>query len=144
MKAIEMQPLKAYIATTPSPDKTIWVGAVLWVSENGYLNCFQGRGAWLEEEWKSKETVDFEVEETDKYKIEVKSGDYERCIKLMPEFGCEFKDFMNEPISCAWTKEDVLKEYDRYQDKKIVSKIWGITTTEVAKILKERNNEPIY
>ena len=46
------------------------------------------------------------------------------------------KDFMNEPEEKEWTAADIVKEYEKYQDKKAVAKIYGITVGEVSKILK--------
>lgn len=45
-------------------------------------------------------------------------------------------DFMNEPEEKEWTVADILKEYEKYQDKKAVAKIYDITVGEVSKILK--------
>ena len=46
-------------------------------------------------------------------------------------------DFMNEPVEKEWTAADIVKEYEQYQDKKAVAKIYGITVEEVSKILKD-------
>ena len=46
------------------------------------------------------------------------------------------KDFMNEPEEKVWTAADVVREYEQYQDKKAVAKIFCITVGEVNKILK--------
>ena len=43
---------------------------------------------------------------------------------------------MNEPEEKEWTAADILKEYEQYQDKKAVAKIYDITVGEVSKILK--------
>ena len=45
---------------------------------------------------------------------------------------------INEPIDHKWTYEDVVEDYRKYQDKKKVAKIYGITTKEVTQIIKER------
>ena len=45
---------------------------------------------------------------------------------------------INEPIDHRWTPEDVVEDYRKYQDKKKVSKIYGITTKEVTQIIKEK------
>ena len=44
---------------------------------------------------------------------------------------------INEPIDHKWTPEDVVEDYRKYQDKKKVAKIYGITAKEVAQIIKE-------
>lgn len=46
------------------------------------------------------------------------------------------KDFMNEPEEKEWTAADIVREYEQYQDKKAVAKIFCITVGEVNKILK--------
>ena len=45
---------------------------------------------------------------------------------------------MNKPIDHKWTSEDVVEDYRKYQDKKKVAKIYGITTKEVTQIIKEK------
>lgn len=45
---------------------------------------------------------------------------------------------MNEPIDYKWTSDDVVNDYRKYQDKKKVAKIYGITTKEVTQIIKEK------
>ena len=47
------------------------------------------------------------------------------------------KDFMNEPVEKEWTVADIIKEYEQYQDKKAVAKIFCIAVGEVKKILKD-------
>lgn len=42
---------------------------------------------------------------------------------------------INEPIDHKWTPEDVVEDYRKYQDKKKVAKIYGITTKEVTQII---------
>lgn len=46
------------------------------------------------------------------------------------------ENFMNEPVEQNWTDEDVIEEYGKYDDKKKAAKIYGITTQQVAEILK--------
>lgn len=46
------------------------------------------------------------------------------------------KEYMNEPVSCGWTKEDVIKEYNQCQDKRKVAKIFDITVKEVGELLR--------
>lgn len=45
---------------------------------------------------------------------------------------------INEPIDHKWTSEDVVEDYRKYQDKKKVAKIYGITTKEVTQIVKKK------
>ena len=46
-------------------------------------------------------------------------------------------NFMNEPEEKEWTAADIVREYEQYQDKKSVAKIFCITDGEVNKILKD-------
>lgn len=46
-------------------------------------------------------------------------------------------NFMNEPEEKEWTAADIVREYEQYQDKKAVAKIFCITVGEVNKILKD-------
>lgn len=48
------------------------------------------------------------------------------------------ENFMNEPVLYTRTDEDIIKEYDKWQDKKKVAAIWGITVKEVTEILKQK------
>lgn len=45
---------------------------------------------------------------------------------------------INKPVEHKWTSEDVVSDYRKYQDKKKVAKIYGITAKEVAQIVKEK------
>lgn len=45
-------------------------------------------------------------------------------------------NFMNEPEEKEWTAADILREYEQYQDKKAVAKMYCITVAEVNKIIK--------
>lgn len=45
------------------------------------------------------------------------------------------KDYMNEPIPYKWTESDIIKEYEKCQDKKKVAAIWGISVREVGDII---------
>lgn len=45
---------------------------------------------------------------------------------------------INKPVENKWTSEDVVEDYRKYQDKKKVAKIYGITTKEVTQIIKEK------
>lgn len=42
---------------------------------------------------------------------------------------------MNKPVEHNWTDEDIIREYNNYQDKKSVAKRYLITVREVTKIL---------
>ena len=46
------------------------------------------------------------------------------------------KDFMNKPVNYEWTKEDIIREYYKCQDKKKVARIYCISVGEVTEILK--------
>lgn len=46
------------------------------------------------------------------------------------------KEYINEPVPCRWTDEDVIKEYTQCQDKRKVAKIFDITAKEVGELLK--------
>lgn len=48
------------------------------------------------------------------------------------------ENYMNKPIPYEWTNEDIIKEYEKCQDKKKVAFIWGISVKEVNEILKQR------
>lgn len=43
---------------------------------------------------------------------------------------------MNKPIDCAWNDQDVVTEYQKYQDKRKVSRIFDITVKDINAILK--------
>lgn len=46
------------------------------------------------------------------------------------------EQYMNKPINHFWTDQDVILEYQKYQDKRKISRIFGITVKEVNAILK--------
>lgn len=46
--------------------------------------------------------------------------------------------YMNKPVEYNWTDEDVIVEYEKYNDKKKVAKIFCMTTKQVNEILKSR------
>lgn len=50
------------------------------------------------------------------------------------------KSYLNQPIEESWTEEDILKEFELYQDKKTVAKRYNISVTEVSKILKRKTS----
>lgn len=70
MRAIDMDVNTPYRVVTNSSDGTIAIGDIVWLSSNGHLNDANETAFLLEEEWKSSETVDFEVEEATEYYIE--------------------------------------------------------------------------
>lgn len=50
-------------------------------------------------------------------------------------------EMINKPVEYKWTPEDIIEDYKKYQDKKKVAKIYGITTKEVTQIIKENSYE---
>lgn len=46
------------------------------------------------------------------------------------------ENFMNEPVEYNWTENDVIEEFEKYKDKKMIEKIYDITVKEVTEILK--------
>ena len=46
------------------------------------------------------------------------------------------ENFMNEPVEYNWTENDIIKEFQKSNDKKKVAKAYGITVQQVTKILK--------
>lgn len=46
------------------------------------------------------------------------------------------ENFMNTPIEYNWTENDIIKEFQKYNDKKKVAKIYGVTGQQVTEILK--------
>lgn len=49
------------------------------------------------------------------------------------------EECMNRPLNYVWTDQDVILEYQKYQDKRKVSRIFDITVKEINEIL--RRNE---
>lgn len=83
MKAIDMNTNTPYRAITNSSDGTIVVGQIMWLSGNGQLNLAteDGGGSLLEDEWKSSETGDFDVEETSDFYIRLERWSESLCRK---------------------------------------------------------------
>lgn len=50
------------------------------------------------------------------------------------------ENYMNEPVAYDWTEVDILKEYDKYQSKKVVAQRFLITVKEVTEIIKKHNS----
>lgn len=48
--------------------------------------------------------------------------------------------YMNEPVECNWTEEDIINEYEKIQDKKKVARIYCIATKEVTEIIKRKKD----
>ena len=46
------------------------------------------------------------------------------------------QEYINEPIDQAWTDQDVISEYQKYKDKRKVSRIFDITVKEINVILR--------
>lgn len=55
---------------------------------------------------------------------------------------CEvyMEEYMNKPINRMWSDQDVLMEFQKYQDKRKVSRIFKIPIKEINAILK-RNGQ---
>lgn len=69
MKAIDMNINTPYRVITGSSDGTIAIGDIVWLSSNGHLNIANEAAFLLEDEWRSVETVDFDIEEAPEYYI---------------------------------------------------------------------------
>lgn len=50
------------------------------------------------------------------------------------------EEYMNKPINRMWSDQDVLMEFQKYQDKRKVSRIFKIPIKEINAILK-RNGQ---
>ena len=48
--------------------------------------------------------------------------------------------FINKPVPFQWTDDDIVRDYNKYQDKKKVAAIWGIAVKEVNVILKRQKD----
>lgn len=46
------------------------------------------------------------------------------------------EEYMNKPVDRVWNDQDVVAEYQRYQDKCKVSRIFDITVKDINAILK--------
>lgn len=44
--------------------------------------------------------------------------------------------FIDQPVDEKWTEEDIVKDFNSYNDKKIVAKRYCITVKEVTEILR--------
>ena len=45
-------------------------------------------------------------------------------------------EYMNEPVDYKWDDKDIIKEYNQYQDKRKVSRIYDIPVKEINQMLK--------
>ena len=45
-------------------------------------------------------------------------------------------EYMNRPLDYVWDDQDVIIEYQKYQDKRKVSRIFDITVKEINEILR--------
>jgi hypothetical protein len=46
------------------------------------------------------------------------------------------ENHMNAPIQLEWTDKDILKDFEKYKDKKAVSRRFCIPVSQVTEILK--------
>lgn len=46
------------------------------------------------------------------------------------------EEYMNKPVDRVWNDQDVVSEYQKCQDKRKVSRIFGISVKEINVILK--------
>ena len=46
------------------------------------------------------------------------------------------ENYMNAPIQLEWTDKDVLEDFEKYKDKKAVSRRFCIPVSQVTEILK--------
>lgn len=46
------------------------------------------------------------------------------------------ENYMNAPVQLEWTDKDILEDFDKYHDKKAVSRRFCIPVSQVTEILK--------
>lgn len=46
------------------------------------------------------------------------------------------EEYMNKPLDYVWTDQDVIAEYQKYQDKRKISRIFDIAVKDINAILK--------
>lgn len=46
------------------------------------------------------------------------------------------EEYMNKPVDRVWNDQDVVSEYQKYQDKRKVSRIFDIAVKDINAILK--------
>lgn len=46
------------------------------------------------------------------------------------------EQYMNKPVDRVWNDQDVVSEYQKYQDKRKISRIFDIAVKDVNAILK--------
>ena len=70
----KLKKFKVYTVIKSSTDRTIKVGDIVWLSENGDLNIVQASGWLTNDEWNRPKTKDFEVEVCKNYYLDVVHG----------------------------------------------------------------------
>lgn len=48
------------------------------------------------------------------------------------------KEYMNDPVDYDWSDDEIRKEYNKYPNKKSITKAFRITTKELNRILAEQ------
>lgn len=51
--------------------------------------------------------------------------------------------FVNKPVNVNYTDEDIIEDYNKYNDKKIVAKRYCITVKEATEIIKKAGNKNV-
>ena len=46
------------------------------------------------------------------------------------------EEYMNKPVDRVWNDQDVIAEYQKYQDKRKISRIFDIAVKDINAILK--------
>ena len=80
MKYHELKKLKPYRIIKGSSDDTFFIGDVIWLSPNGYINCIIGKG-FIDPSEIGSESLDFDAEEADDYEV-IKTQSSEICRKI--------------------------------------------------------------
>lgn len=52
-------------------------------------------------------------------------------------------EYINEPINADWTEKDMMEDFDRYKDKKIIARRYCITVKEVTEIFKKAGKKNV-
>lgn len=55
---------------------------------------------------------------------------------MREEINYLMEKYMNKPVDYNWTDEEIIAEYEKYSDKKGISKMFCITMKQVNAILK--------
>lgn len=77
MKIQELDVLKPYCVIKSSSDNTFVSGDIIWMSENGDINCVQAAGC-IDPHEVGRNTLDFEVEAAPDFEV-VKTNGSEIC-----------------------------------------------------------------